>query len=84
MTKRSSYEIKKKILSSVKEKSATYAELERKVNTGYRSIKANCEELELYGQIEIKTIKEHPANRRPSTIVYITNKGLDTLQKKKN
>ncbi len=81
--KRSSYEIKKRILSVVKEKSATYAQLERKVNTGYRSIKANCEELELYGQIEIKTIKEHPANNRPSTVVSITDKGLETLQKKK-
>ena len=45
MAKRSSYEIKEKIMIAVREKPATYAELERKVNTAYRSIKSNCEEL---------------------------------------
>lgn len=82
MSKRSSYNIKERILSSVKEKSATYAILERKVNTGYRTIKANCEELERFGQIEIKE-QEHPANGKLSHVVSITDKGLDTLKKKK-
>ncbi len=83
MAKRSSYDIKRKILLTVKEKPASYAELERKVNTGYRTIKANCEELQDYDFIDIKTMKEHPANARPSHVVLITDKGIETLQKKK-
>ena len=67
----------------VKEKEATYAELERKLSTGYRTLKSNCEELEDYDLLEIKTIKEHPANGRPSHFVRITEKGIKTLKKKK-
>ena len=82
MSKRSSYDIKEKILLSVKEKSATYATLERKVNTGYRTIKSNCEELEHFNQIKIEE-RTHPANGKPAHIVSITDKGLETLKKKK-
>ena len=78
--KRSSYQIKKQILYKVKEKPASYAELERKVNTGYRSIKSNCEELKDYNFIEIEKAID-PANGRPSNIVKITEKGLKQLKK---
>jgi len=78
--KRSSYQIKKQILLKVKEKPASYAELERKVNTGYRTIKANCEELNDYNFIEIDKVID-PANGRPSNVVKITEKGLKTLKK---
>lgn len=81
MPKRSSYQIRKQILLKVREKPATYAELERKINTGYRSVKANCEELSEYDLIEIKTIERHPANGKPSRVVKITEKGLKTLKK---
>jgi len=80
MSKRSSYAIKKQILLKVKEKPATYAELERKVNTGYRSIKSNCEELKEYDFIEIEKVID-PANGRPSNVVKITEKGLKQLKK---
>ncbi len=83
MSKRSSYQIKEKILLSVKEKPATYAALERKVNTGYRTVKLNCQELEHFGQIKIETIKEHPSNHHLSYLVHITDKGIDTIKKKK-
>ena len=53
MPKRSSYDIKKIILHKVKEKMATYAELERKLSTGYRTIKSNCEELAEYDLVDI-------------------------------
>ena len=84
MSKRSSSLIKERILLLVKEKAATYAELERKVNTGYRTIKANCEELEYFGQVKIQTIAEHPANARPSHLVLITDKGLETIKRARN
>ena len=82
MSKRSSYEIKEKILFCVKEKPLSYAELERKVNTGYRTIKSNCKELEHFGQIKIETIK-HPANGRIAHIVSITKQGIKLLNKTK-
>ena len=78
--KRSSYQIKKQILLKIKEKPATYAELERKVNTGYRSIKSNCEELKDYNFIEIDKVID-PANGRSSNVVKITEKGLKQLKK---
>ena len=80
MSKRSSYAIKKQILLKVKENPATYAELERKVNTGYRTVKANCEELKEYDFIEIQSVTD-PANGRPSHVVKITEKGLKQLKK---
>ena len=79
--KRSSYQIKKQILLKIKEKPASYAELERKVNTGYRSIKSNCEELKDYDFIQIEKVMD-PANGRPSHVVKITEKGLKQLKGK--
>lgn len=81
MPKRSSYAIKKQILHKVKEKPATYAELERKVNTGYRTVKVNCEELKDYNFIEIEKVID-PANGRPSNVVKITEKGLKQIKGK--
>ena len=76
MSKRSSREIKKKILSLIKEKPLTLAQLERKVNTGFRTIKSNCQELESFGFVQIETIKKHKANGKPSYLVRITKEGL--------
>ena len=80
MPKRPSYQIKKQILYKIKEKPATYAELERKVNTGYRTIKSNCEELKEYDFVEVEKVID-PANGRPSNVVKITEKGLKQLKK---
>lgn len=82
MHKRQSYQIKEKILNVVKEAPATYAQLERKVNTGFRTIKANCKELELFGQITISGVKKHPANGKPSFSVSITPQGMELLKKR--
>ncbi len=83
MSKRSSYNIKKDILHHLQEQPATYAILERKVNTGYRTIKANCQELQDFGQVTIKTIKKHPSNGRAAHVVSITAQGSQFLQKQK-
>lgn len=82
MPKRSSSEIKKDILYAVKEKPASYAELERKVNTGYRSIKLNVDELAMFGQVKVTRIKRNPANGKPSYSVSITKQGIESLKKK--
>lgn len=83
MAKRGSYEIKKQILMAVREKPATYAKLERKVDTGFRTIKANCEELSDYGYITVEKVERDPANGRPSFSVSITGQGQEFLQKRK-
>lgn len=82
MSKRTSYEIKKNILYCVREKPSTYAQLERKINTGFRSIKENCVELKSFGQVDIKLLKGNPANGRPYHLVSITKDGLDFIRRK--
>lgn len=83
MVKRSSFEIKKKILACLRQNALTFAGLERKINTGYRTIKSNCEELERFGHIKIETIKNHPANGRKAYTVSITKQGITFLEKVK-
>ena len=80
MSKRTSYEIKKEILRCVREKPASYAELERKVNTGFRSIKQNCDELALFEQVKVTQLKKSAANGRPYSLVSITKEGLKHLK----
>ena len=84
MPKRSSYEIKEKILLYVKEKPATYAQLERKVNTGFRTIIANVKELINFGLLEVEYLNNHPKNAHVYHLVKITPQGIQTLQNKKN
>lgn len=80
--KRSSIEIKKKILEVLsKESSSTYAELERKVNTSYQSIVANCKELESFAFITILKLNKHPATGRPYFKVQATTQGREILKK---
>jgi hypothetical protein len=83
MAKRSSYDIQTKILGVVKEEECSYAGLERKLSTGYRTIKLNCDQLESYGQIKIKKIEKNPSNGKPSYLISITKEGIETLSKKK-
>ena len=80
--KRSSQQIKKGILQILKDgKPYSYAELERKINTGYRSIVANCKELETFGSVEIKKLDKHEANGKPYFQVSITANGREILKK---
>jgi predicted ArsR family transcriptional regulator len=80
MPKRPSFEIKKKILACLREKPLSYAELERKINTGFRTVKANCEELDLLGDVKIDVAK-HKANGRKAHMVSITTQGIKLLGK---
>lgn len=83
MAKRRSVEVKDRILHILREKPLTYAELERKVNTGFRTILASCEELASYGQVDVKKVDRHPANGRPAYFVSLTGLGQEHLQKHK-
>ncbi len=81
MSKRSSFEIKKDILNQLKSSSMTYAQLERKINTGFETIKLNCEELEKFGFVEVKKMNKHDRNGRPYFQIKINQKGFDFLKK---
>ena len=79
--KRISQEIKKNILKVLSTgKSFTYSELERKVNTGYRSIVANCKELLGFNAVRINKIEKHTSNGRPYFKVQITEQGRTFLR----
>jgi predicted transcriptional regulator len=73
MTKRKPLEIKKKILSILKEeKKISVKQLERKVNTNYQTIVNNCEELEYLGFIKVNRVRENSNNGRDYLIVELT------------
>lgn len=79
MYKRSSFEIKKKILELSKNEK-TFAELERKINTNFNTIKENCNELEKFGFITIKKILKHPKNGKHYFEIKITEQGINFLK----
>ncbi len=82
MPKRTSYQVKKNILLVLKERAATYADLERKVNTGFRTVKSNCEELKEFGHVRIDEINKHPSNGRKAHKVSLTKRGMQFLENK--
>lgn len=80
--KRSSQQIKKSVLQILKDgNSRTFADLERKINTGYRSILSNCKELEIFGAITIEKLNKHESNGKPYFHVSITASGREILKK---
>ncbi len=81
MYKRSSLNIKKKILELITSSPMTFAQLERKVNTGFITIKTNCEELQLYGFVKIEKKEKHQRSGRPYFQVKITEKGREFLKR---
>ena len=82
MVKRSSFDIKKRILELIKSSNLTFAQLERKTNTGYNTVKNNCEELAIYGFIKIEKKEKHPKSGRNYFEISITLEGRDFLNKK--
>lgn len=79
MSKRDSFEIRKRIVKLLKESSLTFAQLERKVNTNSNTIKNDCEELKFYGLINIDE-KIHPSNGRKSYEVSLTERGKELIK----
>ena len=79
--KRTSQEIKKeilKILSNIK--SLSYSELERKVNTGYKTIVSNCQELQSFDSVKITKLKDHVSNGKEYSLIKITEQGRKFLK----
>lgn len=70
--KRKRIEVLKVILKALGDgKSHSYGELERKANTNWQTVRDHCEELELFGAVEIN--KESK--------VQVTEQGLCVLHK---
>ena len=69
--KRTFKEVRKAILIALNDnKEHVYGELERKVNTNWKTIREHCKDLELFGSVTIQNNK-----------VKITKNGLDLLKK---
>jgi len=79
MNYKTGLDIKKAILSKLKEKEYSLKQLEMKTNTGYLPIKKHCEELAFLKIIEIKTYKANKKNGRPYTTVKLTDFGRKIL-----
>jgi len=74
--------MKKEILSNLmNNKIMTYAQLEKKVNSNWKTIRAHCNELEVFDCIDSKEMKSHTKNNKPYTEVNITKKGIEILNK---
>lgn len=82
MPKRGTYEIVDRILMCVRDDALTQAELERKVNTNFNTIKADCIFLADAQLVEVKLIKKHPSNGKPAKEIAITERGIEYLKRK--
>lgn len=77
-----SLKIKKKILTALIEgKSLTYAQLEKKVKTNWKSIRAHCQELQIFECVKIQEKQHHKINNRSYTQITITKKGQEVIQR---
>jgi len=81
MSKRRTREIKRLILQLLhNEGDLTFAQLERKVNTNFVTVRSNCEELAAFGMVTITKKERHPATGRPYFIVGITKRGKTIVE----
>ena len=72
MKKRKPLEIKKKILKILKEcRELSLRELDIKVNTNYKTIRDQIEELEFFGLVEVISHKRNEKTGRPYTSVRL-------------
>jgi predicted transcriptional regulator len=82
MSNRNPLQMKKQILSALMEnKSMSYAQLEKKVNSNWQTIRSHCKELEVFNCIDVKEMKSHTRNNKPYTEINITKEGIVILKK---
>ena len=79
MLKRNSFDIRKRIISLLKDNTLTLSELERKVNTNSKTIKMDCEELRIYGIINIDK-KKHSKNGKLAYFMSLTSQGVNIAE----
>ena len=82
MSGRNSLILKKSILNILKDgQPHTYAELEKKVNSNWKTIRSHCKELELFDCIMTEKKQSHARNNKPYFEITIKKKGLEALEK---
>lgn len=82
MSGRTSLQIKKEILSALQDGNpSSFAELERKVNSNWQTIRAHCKELEIFKCVKIEQKDSHFRNNKPYFKVSITKQGVEILRK---
>ena len=82
MSGRTSLQIKKEILSLLQDgKPHSFAELERKVNSNWQTIRTHCKELEIFNCIRIEQKESHSRNNKPYFEVSIKKEGLEILKR---
>jgi predicted transcriptional regulator len=82
MSGRTSLQIKREILKILSDKKEhTFAELERKVNSNWQTIRTHCKELEIFNCLLIKEKKHHKVNNKSYFEVVITKIGIEILKK---
>lgn len=75
-------ETKKAILNALKDgEPYSYAQLEKKAKSNWRSVKISCRELEAFGLITVEHKKSHPKTKVPYSEVAITELGRKALRK---
>ena len=73
--------MKKQILSAlIENKTMSYAQLEKKLNSNWQTIRSHCKELEVFNCIDVKEMKSHTRNNKPYTEINITKQGIDILK----
>jgi predicted transcriptional regulator len=82
MHARNSLELKKKILFILSDgKEHTFAELERKVNSNWQTIRSHCRELEIFRCVKIEYKKNHSKNNKPYYVITINQQGFEALSR---
>ena len=83
MKKRSTYQVREKILWLVKEGEHNYADINKKLGTNYYSLKKHLKDLEDSQEVIVRTEDKDKTRGQPSYFVRITAHGLQTLENQK-
>jgi len=82
MSNRRPLQIKKLILATIKDgKPHTFAELERRINTNWQTVRDHCRELDVFNCVRIEKRQSHKINNRPYYEITITKNGRLVLEK---
>ena len=84
MSKRTPYELRKRILLILRDKPVSYTHIQTKLSTNYDSVKNNLDELQFYGLVKIRKVEKHPKNGKISFDAELTERGLEIARKVKS
>lgn len=84
MVRRNAIEIRKEILELLKQnKEVSIRKIETKVNSNFKTIKRQVEDLESLGFIKIHSYNSHPKNQKPYKACVIKEAGIKWINENK-